>query len=56
MKVLRRAALAAVFSATPLFLAPAFAAEEHMMAGDEMHPMMMHNEVTCMPACRIPAA
>ncbi len=48
MTTLRRAALAAVFSATPLFFAPAFAAgmaDDHMMA-DEMHPMM-HSEVTC---------
>ena len=48
MRILQRAAFAAVFSATPLFLAPAFAAgmaSDHMMA-DEMHPMMMH-DVTC---------
>jgi hypothetical protein len=48
MKTLQLTALAAVFSAAPLFLNPAFAAgmtNDHMMS-DEMHPMM-HSEVTC---------
>ncbi len=53
MRTLRRAALAAVFSATPLFFAPAFA-QDHMMAGEEMHPMM-HSMVTCSPAGMSPS-
>jgi hypothetical protein len=47
MKTLGTAAVAALFLAAPLSLAPAFAKEMHSdMAGDAMHPMMPAH-VTC---------